>query len=258
MCRPTRYDLQYEINDWMHLANRPDRGLASAQWNALHEVLRDRVRAPIEYVDQAEGCPDMVFTANAGLVHGSRVFLSRFFYRERMGEVPHFREHFRLRGFEIVETEDPFEGEGDALLADGTLVAGYGKRTVERCHDAIKEFVPQEVLSVELVDGRWYHLDTCFLPLGGRLVAYYAGAFSQESAARIRDRFDAIEVRAAEALRFACNSIVLGPHVVMPEGCPVLTRDLEERGYHVHPVPMSEFLKAGGACKCLVLYLDGV
>lgn len=258
MCQPTRYDLHYVINDWMNLANRPDRALAAAQWNELHNVLKERIGAPVDYIEQAEGCPDMVFTANAGLVKGREVMLSTFYYRERQGETPFFRDYFVSKGFEAVSCASAFEGEGDALIADGVLVSGHGKRTVKGALDEVRSFSGHEQLAVELIDGRWYHLDTCFLPLSGKLVAYYPGAFSIESDRAIKDRFDTIEVIPSEALRFACNSVVLGKHVVMPSGCGTLARELEERGYHVHPVPMSEFIKAGGACKCLVLYMDGV
>lgn len=258
MCRPTRYDLHYVINDWMNLSNRPDRALAAAQWGELHTVLKDRIGAPIEYIDQAEGFPDMVFTANAGLVKNRKVMLSNFFYHERQGETPYFRDYFAARGFEPVTCRAAFEGEGDALMAGGLLVTGHGKRTVGAALEEVTRFAGYETLPVELVDGRWYHLDTCFLPLGGTLVAFYPGAFSPESISAIRARFDVIEVVPSEALRFACNSVVLGSHVVMPSGCGTLARELEERGFHVHPIPMSEFIKAGGACKCLVLYLDGI
>ncbi len=105
------------------------------------------------------------------------------------------------------------------------------------------------------MDDRWYHLDTCFLPLGGRLVAYYPEAFDWYARRVIQEHLEVIPVSPEEAMRFACNAVVVGNHVVMPSNCPILRFHLEERGFVVHEVPMSEFIKSGGACKCLVLYL---
>ena len=59
-----------------------------------------------------------------------------------------------------------------------------------------------------------------------------------------------------EARRFACNSVVVDRHVVINADCPVTTAELRARGFEVHEVDVSEFLKAGGGPKCLVLILE--
>jgi N-dimethylarginine dimethylaminohydrolase len=48
---------------------------------------------------------------------------------------------------------------------------------------------------------------------------------------------------------------VIDRNIVLPEGAPKLVDALVERGYQCHQLPMTEFLKAGGACKCLTLLL---
>jgi N-dimethylarginine dimethylaminohydrolase len=111
------------------------------------------------------------------------------------------------------------------------------------------------VLSLELVDGRWYHLDTAFFALTPRLVVYYPGAFDTYACTVLNANFETIEVVEEEALRFACNSVVIGENVVMPAHCPRLRAALEARGYVVYPVDLSEFIKSGGAAKCLTLFL---
>ena len=119
----------------------------------------------------------------------------------------------------------------------------------------MSETLGVSVLSLELADNRWYHLDTCLCPISPDTEFYYPGAFDRYAQDVISHTFNTIEVSEAEALRFACNSVVLGNDVIIPSGCPDITAELRKRGYRTFSVDMSEFLKAGGACKCLTLHL---
>lgn len=257
MCAPTAYGLKYEINPWMSLQNPPDVPLAVAQWTELHRVLSQDVGATVELVPQAADCPDMVFTANAGLVRGKYVLLSNFRHPQRQLEVPHFRAWFEAHGYRVQmpSVGCKFEGEGDALFAGETLLAGYLKRSDIGAHRWMADTLGVSVLSLELTDDRWYHLDTCLFPLTPETVVYYPGAFDSYACKVIEHNFETIAISEEEALRFACNSVVIAPHVVLPTGCPKLTAELESRGYQVHAVELGEFLKAGGSAKCLTLFL---
>lgn len=257
MCAPTAYGLKYEINPWMSLQHPPDTALATRQWQSLYRVLTDEIGATVALVPQAANAPDMVFTANAGLVRGGRCLLSRFRHSQRRVEEPYFADWFAENGYAVERMPDDiaFEGEGDALFAGNTLLAGYLKRSDIRAHRRLGETFDVPVLSLELVDDRWYHLDTCLFPLDAETVIYYPGAFDAYARTVLQDNFSMIEVGTAEALRFACNAVQVGDDIVLPSGCPDLTRLLEGRGYEVHAVELSEFLKAGGAAKCLTLYL---
>lgn len=205
----------------------------------------------------------MVFTANAGLVRNGMVALSSFHHPERQGEEPHFRKWFHESGFAVREIPraTPFEGEGDALFeADGSrLWAGHGPRTREDSHCHLTDMWALEVIPLELIDPRFYHLDTCFCPLSNGDVMYYPAAFAAESLARIEERYPAhkqIRVSEKDALRFACNAINVGRTILLNEINSELYADLEARGFHVVQVQLTEFLKAGGAAKCLVLRLS--
>jgi N-dimethylarginine dimethylaminohydrolase len=258
MCAPDAYDLAYEINDWMSLQNRPDLDLAARQWTALYDTLKGTLGMDVELIPQLSGAPDMVFTANAGLIRGDRMLLSRFKHRERQVEVAPFRKWFEERGYRCIEPPEDvfFEGEGDALFAGDTAVAGYLKRSDIASHRWLSEQLEIPVLSLELVSGRWYHLDTAFFALTPELVAYYPGAFDEYAASVLEKNFETIRVAEEEAMKFACNAVVVGKDVVMPAGCPQLRAELEGRGYRANLVELSEFLKSGGAAKCLVLFLD--
>lgn len=258
MCAPTAYGLEYEINPWMSLANRPDQSVARAQWDRLYKTLSERVGVQIELVPQSPDCPDMVFTANAGIVRDGSVLLARFRHPERRVEEAPFRAWFEANGFRVVAPPPgwSFEGEGDALFVGDALVAGYLKRSDIGAHAWLSENLSVPVLSVQLVDDRWYHLDTCLCAVGPRTIAYYPGAFDDYAQRVLADNFETIVVCEEEALRFACNAVVVAGHVVLPTGCPQLEAELRRRGFTTHAVDMSEFLKAGGACKCLTLFLD--
>ncbi len=257
MCAPTAYALKYEINPWMKLENAPDVALAARQWQELYHVLTEETGATVELVEQHPDCPDMVFTANAGIVRGRYALLANFRHPQRQVEEPHFRAWFEAQDYkvQILPVGCKFEGEGDALFAGETLLAGYLKRSDIGSHRYLSEALALPVLSLELVDDRWYHLDTCLFPLAPDTVVYYPGAFDPYARAVIEDNFQTIPVVEAEALRFACNAVLVGSHVVLPSGCPQITAELEARGYTVHGVDLSEFLKAGGAAKCLTLIL---
>jgi N-dimethylarginine dimethylaminohydrolase len=169
-----------------------------------------------------------------------------------------FERWFAENGYRLVYAPDDirFEGEGDALIAGETILAGYLKRSDIESHIWISQSLGRPVLSLGLTDNRWYHLDTCLCALNDDLVVIYPEAFDEYGQTVLRNRFETIEIDESEALRFACNSVCVGLNVVMPAGCPKLTMQLQQRGYHVYPVEMSEFMKAGGAAKCLTLFLN--
>ncbi|MGC2109326.1 MAG: arginine deiminase-related protein [Candidatus Korobacteraceae bacterium] len=262
MCPPELYDVNYVINPWMEgNVNRSCREQAMAQWHQLHRALTQLAR--VELVQPQSGSPDMVFTANAGLVHRGVVALSSFLHPERQGEEPHFRKWFDDSGFCLCEMprSTPFEGEGDALFEvdSSCLWAGHGIRTRQSSHQRLGETWDVEVISLRLVDPRFYHLDTCFCPLFGGFVMYFPEAFDADSLTRIHARYPAekrICVTEADALRFACNAINIGRTILLNQISDGLRDQLQSRGFRVVQVLLTEFLKAGGAAKCLALRLS--
>jgi N-dimethylarginine dimethylaminohydrolase len=262
MCPPKLYEVNYVINPWMKgNVHRSDQRRAMAQWEQLHRALTKI--AQVELLEPQPGSPDMVFTANAGLVHRGMVALSSFLHPERQGEEPHFRRWFGESGFKMstIPRETPFEGEGDALFeADGSrLWAGHGIRSRESSHRHLSETWNIEVISLRLIDPRFYHLDTCFCPLFRGYVMYFPQAFDTESIAKIETRYPEekrIPVSEPDALRFACNAVNVGRVVLVNSVSSQLSGELEKRGFDVVQVQLTEFLRAGGAAKCLVLRLS--
>jgi ornithine--oxo-acid transaminase len=262
MCPPNLYDVNYIINPWMvgnvHASSQPR---AAAQWRNLYEAVSKI--ANVELIEPEPGSPDMVFTANAGLERNGIVATSSFFHSERQGEEPHFRRWFRQAGYTLVDIPraTPFEGEGDALFStDGRcLWAGHGPRTALSSHRAIHDIWGIPVVPLHLIDPRFYHLDTCFAPLEGGYIMYFPEAFDHLSLHRIEAFYPPekrIIIREADAVSFACNAINVGRTVILNKISSRLSVELEQLGFKVIQVELTEFLKAGGAAKCLVMKLS--
>ncbi len=259
MCPPDFYGIEYEINPWMNRQVGSDHAVAYRQWRRLHETLCE-LGVRVERLDPVPGLPDLVFTANAGVVYRDLFLSSRFRYGVRQGESPHFDRWFAAHGFHVEELPDDmyFEGAGDALFCGETLFAGYRFRSDARSHQWVGTKLGVEVLPLELVDPRFYHLDTCFCPLSKTEALYYPGAFDEYGRSVLADRVPVlIPASAEEAVSFSCNAVVVGRNVVMNAGAPKLARDLESHGFTLRTVQLTEFIKAGGSAKCLTLRLDG-
>ncbi len=261
MCEPVHFRIAYEINPWMHVSNAVQGPLALEQWHALRATLED-LGVKVELVDQAPEVPDMTFTANAGLVIGKRFVPANFRFAERRAEYGYFVDWFAARGYEVEPIHEPhyWEGEGDVLAVPGdpsTVLAGWSFRTEPSALDHLEAMLDTPLLRLELADPRFYHLDTCLCPLGPGCALYFPPAFSDESRALIEATFpDAIAVPEADALRFACNALVVDDAVVLNTGCDATSEALTQQGFHPVATPTDEFIKAGGSVKCLVIQLD--
>jgi len=259
MCPPDHYDVDYVINPWMEgNIHKSSRDRAVEQWEKLHHILKEH--AIVDLVKPQKGWPDLVFTANAGLVLGKTVVLSRFLHKERQGEEPYFKQWFEENGYTVHELPKdlPFEGAGDALLdREGRwLWAGYGFRSELDSHPYLAKWLDIEVLSLRLIDERFYHLDTCFCPLKNGYLLYYPAAFDSYSNRLIEMRVPQqkrIALAEADAVNFACNAVNIDHIVVMNQASEELKAHLADAGFQVIETPLNEFLKAGGAAKCLTL-----
>lgn len=257
LCPPVYFDVKYEINPWMNVQIAPAPQRAADQWRVLHHTLI-RLGANVCYVNPEPGNPDLVFTANAGLVKGDKVILSSFKHKERQGEEGIFQKWFEENGFNVIRLNSgSFEGEGDALYAGDKLIVGYGFRSDYAAYDQVEDILaPKQMIRCELINPKFYHLDTCFCPLNDKLALFHRAAFSPESVKKLEDNMELIEVVDQDAERFICNTVVLGTDLVMPAGCNHTYKVLEARGFKCFGVELDEFLKGGGSAKCLSLILD--
>jgi N-dimethylarginine dimethylaminohydrolase len=262
MCPPEYFNVAYIINPWMHGNLRKiDNAVAKQQWRALYDTLTDH--ATVRLVLPQPGSPDMVFTANAGLVRGKRFIVSRFRYPERQYEEPYFADWFMDRGYDVslMPRDVPFEGAGDALFDRGkdVLWMAHGHRSISQAREVLAKRIDMEVVTLRLVDQRFYHLDTCFCPLEGGFAMYHPPAFDDASREAIEKHVPAakrIAIGEEDALAFACNAVNIDRTVVVNRATPAFVRALGRAGFEVIQTPLAEFMKAGGSAKCLTLRLD--
>ena len=253
MCPPTYFDVTYRINPWMHPEGRVDRRLAMRQWEALRRSYLDAGHV-VDVIEPIEGLPDMVFAANGGFVVDGRAVSAKFRFPERLAEAPAFARWFTQAGLAPATTSDVNEGEGDFLLAGGVILAGTGFRTGCAAHAEVSALLGHPVVSLELTDERYYHLDTALAVLSDTEIAYYPEAFSSASRLLLRDLFpDALLATADDAAAFGLNAVSDGRRVFLPAGAVGLEHQLVDRGFEPHPIDVSELMKAGGGVKCCTL-----
>lgn len=254
MCPPTHFDVTYAINPWMDPTRAVDRDLAVRQWEELRRTY-ERLDHRVELIEPLPEHPDMVFAANGALVVGGRVLGARFSNAERAAEGPAYARWFRGTGLgEVREPHHVNEGEGDFLAVGERILAGTGFRTEPAAHREAQEYFGRPVITLDLVDPRYYHLDTALAVLDEHTVAYYPEAFSAGSQAVLQRLFpDAVLASAEDAEVFGLNAVSDGFHVVLPPQASRLATQLRERGYEPVTVDVSELGKAGGGVKCCTL-----
>ncbi len=258
MCPPTYYTVNYEINPWMNVKVKPDKKKAPLQWENFYNLLV-KLNINIHKIKPKPDLPDMVFTANAGLVFDNKFIVSNFRFPQRQKEAKFFSLWFKKKGFEIISFPKKyyFEGEGDALIFADTLIAGFRFRSDIYSHRFIGDIIEKEVISLELKNSNFYHLDTCFCPLGRETALYYPGAFDEYGKKALRRLIpNLIKVNKIDAMNFCCNAVVSGENIILNNCSNKLKNQLENLGLNVYCLDFEEFIKAGGSSKCLVLYLN--
>lgn len=263
MCPPEHFGVLYEINPWMHAEVAVDLDRAREQWEGLKAAL-EAAGAAVELVHQTAEVPDMVFSANAGIVNataagGPQFIPSHFRYAERQGETEQFADHFAEAGWTVnrLPAHLAHEGAGDALPFGGVLVSGYRFRSDQLAATELSRLTGAPVRSVELVDERLYHIDITFCPLNDRQAILAPMAWDRYGRAVVEALVpEPLWLTDEEALSFCANSVVVGTTIIMPTTPPRVGRQLEAWGFDVVTCDVSEFLKAGGGCRCLTLALD--
>ncbi|WP_374222198.1 dimethylargininase [Microbacterium esteraromaticum] len=266
MCRPEHFTVSYKINPWMEPAKPTDTAKALEQWQKLYDLYIE-LGHEVELIEPLAGYPDMVYTANGGFVIDGRAYVPEFYFEQRQGEAPAFAEWFRANGFDTVLPQEVNEGEGDFLLAGDVILAGTGFRSAGDSHREVHEVFGREVVTLTLVDPRFYHLDTALTVLdpvvghenGGperANIAYLPGAFDEASQRILAERFpDAILVADEDGAVFGLNSASDGYNVIISPRAKGFEKQLRERGYNPLTVDLSELLLGGGGIKCCTLEL---
>lgn len=259
MCRPDFFTVSYRINPWMNPEDPTDTSVALRQWETLYAKYLE-LGFEVQLIDGIAGLPDMVYAANGGYVLDGIAYGAKFQYPERQPEGPAYMEWFAENGFTVAEPVAINEGEGDILLVGDTIFAGTGFRTDPASHDELRHLYHREVVTLNLIDPAFYHLDTAFAVLdsngGPGSVAFLPKAFDAASLDILDERFpDAIHVNDADAAVLGLNSFSDGKNVIIASRATDFERQLRERGFTPHGVDLSELLLGGGGVKCCTLEL---
>ena len=272
MTEPAHYEVTYVINPWMRPARwgRNEQRLkaeALLRWRQMYNSLQ-RYGAQVRLMPAVAGLPDLVFAANGAVVLDGRVLLARFAHPQRRQEEPVFRHYFETlaeSGAVDVVASLPErlyqEGAGDCLWDSHRELFwfGFGQRSVSAAGDEIARFFRCDVVALELIDPRFYHLDVALAVLENGELVYFPGAFSPSSLDRIRALVPAdkrIEVDRCDAAHFNVNLISLLGVIFTTHTSDLLKANLTARGYRLCELDLSPFLLSGGAAACLSLRLD--
>ena len=262
MCRPDYFTVNYRINPWMHPEDPTDTSLAVEQWEILYKTYLD-LGFDVQLIDPIDGLPDMVYAANGGFVLDNIAYGASFTYAERQPEGPAYMDWFRANGYDVRVPENVNEGEGDFLLVGDVLLAGQGFRSASNSHQELAAIFGREVVSLNLINPSFYHLDTAIAvldpsPEAGQTanIAYLPSAFDEPSLAILRERYpDAVIVNEEDAAVLGLNSYSDGYNVIIASRAKDFERQLRARGYNPIGVDLSELLLGGGGVKCCTLEL---
>ena len=260
MCPPRYFAVRYAINPWMDPSRPANPARAMTQWRALVDTYR-ALGHTVELIEPVPELPDMVFAANGATVIDGAVLGARFRNEQRAAEAEHYRRWFATHGApQVVMPTAVNEGAGDFRWTGSLLLAGTGFRTEPAAHREAQEVLGVPVISLQLVDPRYYHLDTCLLVLDDSpdtpLIAYYPPAFSPGSRRVLARLFpDAVIAGAADAACLGLNGVSDGGSVVLPAEAEELGLAVAARGFAPVFVDVSELRRAGGGPKCCTLEL---
>src|SRR3954470_9820942 len=266
MCEPNHFRVDYAINPFMHLDDQPDPIRAREQWLALVAAI-EAAGHTVEVLPQLPEAPDMVYAMNLGLAleevdrQGSRVVLSHMRYPQRRMETPEAEAWFAGHGFARRSVGRDGVGAhfeaGDAFAWRGELVVGYGPRTEELALKHLATDLGVSVRGVRITHPGMYHMDIGFCPVDESRAMVCPAAYDDASAAALLDLVPEPLVRTEEeGLAFCATSIVIGRTILMPACTDRVRHQLETWGFEVVVVEVGEFLKGGGAVRCMTNPLD--
>ena len=261
MCAPEQFVVEYAINPWMDVRTPVDTSLAVKQWDGLRQTLAD-LGHTVHTLRPLAGLPDMVYAANGAFSVDGVVYGARFRYPQRGGEAAAHRTFYETggTGWRYVAPARTNEGEGDFAYLPGAfgglVLAGYGFRTEVAAHAEAQDVLGRPVVSLRLVDQRFYHLDVALAALDDANIVYHPPAFSEASQRVLRALFpDAVLADETDALAFGLNLVSDGRHVVLNSSATGLAAKLARHGYLPVPVDLDELKKGGGGVKCCVAEL---
>jgi N-dimethylarginine dimethylaminohydrolase len=256
LCPPDYFKIDYSINPWM-TGELIDIKIAKTQWLNLVKAIQES-GGVVKTIAPIQGLPDMVFTANAGIVKEDTFIVSSMKHDQRKPESMHFQNWFQKNSYDIVCTIPgvSFEGCGDSLIHFNTLIGGYGYRSDLLALEITAGALGLDLVYLKLAYPRYYHLDTCFCKVSDTHAIYYPGAFKPGEVEKLKNIIELIPISECDARLFMCNSMLVNETLLIPSRESNIEKTLQSNlGIKTRVVNVSEFLKSGGSIQCLSLRL---
>jgi N-dimethylarginine dimethylaminohydrolase len=275
LVEPDYFDVVDCRNPHMNPSISVDKTRAQNQWQKLVKIYRMLTArgdlGELILLGPHPSFVDLVFCANAGITwkdenNNKKAFMSSMRHRERRGEIPYVKSFLESEGFNTTDCDTGFfEGTGDCIWYPSSkkLFCGFGYRTDQAGLKCFKDHVKDEnitVIDLELRDPRFYHLDTCFLPVNRETVLVYHKAFTPDAFAKITSHFKKVElIDEKEALNFALNGHIIRTLpkrkdvCIIQKGNPQTEKILKREKIRIVNCELDEFNKSGGSVFCMKL-----
>lgn len=255
MCQPYPFDAAEADRPWTD--RTAGRALTSrralTQWGRLYSLYLS-LGHDVRLIGPLPGLPDAVRAAATATVVDGLVLGAR--RGEGDGE-PAYLDWFRAHGFtEVRGAAYANEGARDFLATGSRLLAGHRSAGPPDAHREARGYFRRPLISLELADPRFPHLDTALTVLDGDEIMYCPAAFSEAGRDVLAGLFpDALVVDEPDAAAPALNAVSDGLHVVLPEGADRVAAGLRDRGFRPIGTDLSELLRGDGGVRSCTLEL---
>lgn len=258
MCHPRYFQIRHQLNPWTDVKQKINREKAISQWQKLRGLIEKFLSAETFCLKPKKSLPDLVFSADAGVVYHQSFVQANFYHPQRKKEGEIYSQWFKKRGYQLYQLTNGFSFEGgDFLFHQEKILAGWGFRTTKEAHQKIAKLFGKKVISLKLISPYFYHLDMALCILDKKTAVFYPQAFADGSCQLIKKIFpNLITAEKEEAFNFCLNSLVYQKKIISPEGLKGLATKFNLLGFQVKEIDVSEFKKAGGAVHCLIKSLN--
>jgi len=204
----------------------------------LEELGLELIRLPRE--DQL---PDACFVEDTAVIHKSKAFITRIGTESRRGEenevIKVLKDKFNVGAASAPATIDG----GDVIHLEESLICGLSQRTNTDGARQMQTFLDVQVETIPIPD--FMHLKSHVTYLGKNTVAV-AEKFANTSQL---NNFEKVIIPRSES--YAANTLTIHGVTLMPSKYEKAIEVVEQAGFKVKAIDVSEFTKCDGALTCL-------
>lgn len=240
-----------------------DKYLAGSQWFKLYQSISSR--ALVYILPGHEDFQDLPFVANLGcylphITKSNIILLSNFSSVPSRGEEVLGRKFFESFDYVIEQPSCYSEGEADLKwVRDNIYVGGSGLRSMSRAYDWMRNKFGMNIIDVEMLDAKLYHLDCVFFPLTETKAVVSVSCFKPEDIKKLEKFIEIIEVPKEYIYKSWTNCVRIGDvifHAPEDSSWKPFETILQQHGFKLEIFNLSEFDKSGADLSCLCMHLN--